>query len=97
MDFVLAFSAIYELIEYGIAVSFGGDLGIAYLGTQGDVWDAQKDMLLAFLGSVVAMVLTALVLWYSNKRYFMRTLRESLRVKSSMPLGGEAFEEYRNK
>lgn len=97
MDFVLAFSAIYELIEYGIAVIFGGELGIAYLGTQGDVRDAQKDMLLAFLGSVVAMVLTALVLWYYNKRYFMRTLRESLRVKSSMPLGGEALEEYKNK
>ncbi|MCX8035900.1 MAG: DUF2238 domain-containing protein [Candidatus Sumerlaeia bacterium] len=97
VDFVLAFSAIYELIEYGIAVIFGGDLGIAYLGTQGDVWDAQKDMLLAFIGSVIAMVLTALVLWYYNKRYFMRTLRESLRVKSPLPLGGDALEEYKNK
>jgi len=34
---------------------FGGDLGVAYLGTQGDVWDAQKDMALAAAGAVVGM------------------------------------------
>jgi putative membrane protein len=33
---------------------FGGDLRMAFLGTQGDVWDAQKDMALALLGSVIA-------------------------------------------
>ena len=54
-------SADYELIEWGAATVFGGDLGIAYLGTQGDVWDAQKDMALAALGALVAMSLVGLV------------------------------------
>jgi putative membrane protein len=48
---------LYEMIEWLAAVVFGGDLGQAYLGTQGDVWDAQKDSLLATAGSVVAVIL----------------------------------------
>jgi len=40
--------------------AFGGDLGAAYLGTQGDVWDAQKDMALAAAGAVVGAMLMAL-------------------------------------
>ena len=49
--FVIASSTLYELIEWAAAVVFGGELGMAYLGTQGDVWDAQKDMALAALGA----------------------------------------------
>jgi putative membrane protein len=45
----------YELIEWAAAVLFGGDLGVAYLGTQGDPWDAQKDMALAASGTVLAL------------------------------------------
>jgi putative membrane protein len=37
-------------------VTFGGDLGQAYVGTQGDVWDAQKDSALAAIGAAVAVV-----------------------------------------
>ncbi len=48
-------SVLYELFEWGAAVWFGGDLGVAYLGTQGDPWDAQQDMLLAMLGSVATV------------------------------------------
>lgn len=51
----LAFSALYEILEWAAAETVGGDLGVAYLGTQGDVWDAQKDMALAGFGSVLAM------------------------------------------
>lgn len=51
----LGFSAIYEIIEWSAAEIVGGDLGAAYLGTQGDQWDAQKDMALAGFGSVLAM------------------------------------------
>lgn len=61
MDVTLSTSALYELIEWGAAEFFGGDLGAAYLGTQGDIWDAQKDMALAALGAVIAMTITALV------------------------------------
>jgi putative membrane protein len=53
-------SADYELIEWGAATVFGGDLGMAYLGTQGDVWDAQKDMALAASGALLSMVLLAM-------------------------------------
>lgn len=53
--FVVAHGEIYELIEWIAAVVFGGDLGDAYLGTQGDIWDAHKDMLLAALGSAITI------------------------------------------
>jgi len=53
---IMSTSVIYELIEWGAAEAFGGDLGMAYLGTQGDVWDGHKDMALASLGSVLGMV-----------------------------------------
>ena len=53
VGFVTSHSLLYELIEWGAALVFGGDLRMAFLGTQGDVWDAQKDMALALLGSKV--------------------------------------------
>jgi putative membrane protein len=58
--FVTSHSVIYELIEWGAAMAFGGDLGQAYLGTQGDVWDAQKDMALALLGGIVSITVLGL-------------------------------------
>jgi putative membrane protein len=59
LNSTLACSAWYELIEWGAATLFGGELGMAYLGTQGDVWDAQWDMALATLGAFTSLVLTA--------------------------------------
>jgi putative membrane protein len=53
IEFVLALSAIYEIVEWLFAVVFGGDLGIAHLGTQGDNFDPTKDMALAGSGSVI--------------------------------------------
>jgi len=55
---ILAFSAVYEIIEAVAAVIVSPELGAAYLGTQGDEWDAQKDAALAFAGAVVAMGVT---------------------------------------
>jgi putative membrane protein len=57
----LAFSAMYEVFEWWAALIAGCDLGVAYLGTQGDVWDAQKDMALAGFGSILAMAITFLL------------------------------------
>jgi putative membrane protein len=51
-----AFSAIYEIIEWLTAVALGG-ASAAFLGSQGDVWDAQSDMLMAFVGAIAALVL----------------------------------------
>ena len=42
LDLTMSTSMIYELIEWGAASVFGGGLGQAYLGTQGDAWDAHK-------------------------------------------------------
>jgi putative membrane protein len=86
LDVVMATSVLYELIEWGAASAFGGDLGTAYLGTQGDPWDAQKDMALATLGAIIAMVVTAAVNWHFQKD-FARSWAESLRVKRLEPLG----------
>ncbi|HEU4664114.1 MAG TPA: DUF2238 domain-containing protein [Dokdonella sp.] len=55
--FVLALSGFFELVEWLAAIVFGGDLGQAYLGTQGDVWDAQWDMLLALVGALLMQTL----------------------------------------
>ena len=79
---------LFELIEWGAAELFGGDLGVAYLGTQGDLWDAQKDMAMATLGAVIAMLLTATIN-VSLQRDFAQELAESLRVKRQAPLGEE--------
>ena len=51
---ILSTSALYELLEWSAALTFGADLGNQYLGTQGDIWDAQADIALAGLGSVLA-------------------------------------------
>jgi putative membrane protein len=54
--FVMSHSVIYEMIEWLAAEAFGGELGAAYLGTQGDEWDAQKDMALATAGAVLGTI-----------------------------------------
>lgn len=54
---VLALSGGFEILEWLIADIFFKAHGESYLGTQGDVWDAQKDMALAFLGSVISFFL----------------------------------------
>jgi len=60
LDVTLAFSAIYEIIEMLVAVVIAPSAGDAYLGTQGDIWDAQKDMALAGCGALLCMLITAL-------------------------------------
>ena len=54
--FILSHSAVYELVEYAAAMVFGGELGTAYLGTQGDEWDSQKDMVCALGGALLALL-----------------------------------------
>lgn len=86
LDFAMSTSMLYELIEWGAAEFFGGDLGIAYLGTQGDVWDAHKDMLLASIGALIAMLVT-LGLNMRLQKDFAREWSRSLAVKHPRPLG----------
>jgi putative membrane protein len=92
LGFVMSTSMIYELIEWWAAVVFGGDLGEAYLGSQGDIWDAHWDMSLATFGAGISLGLT-LVVNASLRRDFAREWAESLSVKSDKPLGEEALAE----
>ena len=63
----LAISALYEMIEWWVALASGSE-AVAFLATQGDVWDTQWDMLLALLGAVAALLLLG--------RWHDRSLRE---------------------
>jgi len=54
---IMSVAAGYEIIEWWYAVADGGDAGIAFLGSQGDIWDAQQDMLADTLGALTAMLL----------------------------------------
>lgn len=54
---VLAFAAFWELLEWWTALLAAPDVGTAFLGSQGDVWDAQWDMLLALVGALLALPL----------------------------------------
>jgi len=56
--FIASHCVVYELIEFAAALIFGGELGQAYLGTQGDEWDSQKDSLLATSGALIGMLAT---------------------------------------
>jgi putative membrane protein len=58
---VLALGSLYEILESWAARIVDPGVGLAFVGAQGDVWDGQKDMSLAFAGSVLAMALCALV------------------------------------
>lgn len=90
LDVTMSTSMLYELIEWGSAVAFGGELGAAFLGSQGDPWDAQKDMALASLGALIAMTVTAAINARA-KRDFAAEWVESLRVKGTKPLGEAAL------
>lgn len=57
---VFTFSSGFEIIEWCVALIVDPDAGQAYLGTQGDVFDTQKDMGLAAVGAVIALAGTHL-------------------------------------
>lgn len=61
IEITLSVSAFYELIEWAVADIFFKAQGDAYLGTQGDIWDAQKDIFLAVLGAILATSIVSLI------------------------------------
>lgn len=63
-EFVLAFSMLYELVEWGLAVILAPESAAAYNGQQGDMWDAQKDMLCALIGALFGLA----VIWLKERR-----------------------------
>ncbi|HHX8649194.1 DUF2238 domain-containing protein [Vibrio antiquarius] len=54
---IMSLAAGYEIIEWWYAELAGGDEGIAFLGSQGDIWDAQKDMLCDTVGAALSLFL----------------------------------------
>jgi len=55
--FIATVAAGYEIIEWLYAVADGGKAGVEFLGAQGDIWDAQEDMLADILGAVFSLIL----------------------------------------
>jgi putative membrane protein len=76
VEITLSFSCLYELIEWAVADVFFPEQGDAYLGTQGDIWDAQKDMFMAFCGAVSILLIVALL-----KKLFQKNNHQTLRGK----------------
>lgn len=61
IELTMSVSALYELVEWGVADVFFPAQGAAFLGTQGDVWDAQKDIALAFTGALLATSIVSFI------------------------------------
>lgn len=96
IDVMISLSAIYELVEWGATVVVAPEAGAAFLGAQGDPWDAHKDMALASLGACITMGITFVVNLKLNPE-FRKECRESLRIKRKQPLGETKLAEYRDK
>jgi putative membrane protein len=97
IDLAGASSAIYEIIEWLTARNVDPAAGLAFLGSQGDIWDAQKDMTLAILGSIIAMIIVFLINWKFNKNHW-KEIKDSFKLgKDDKPLGEEKLKEYLTK
>lgn len=94
LELTMAASMMFELFEWGAAELFGGELGVAYLGTQGDIWDAHKDMALASVGALLAMVIT-LIINLRIQKDFREEWRLSLSIKNKNPLGEDEIKRLR--
>ncbi len=73
ISIVATFGAMYEILEWQIAMTFSPERAEAYNGQQGDVWDPQKDLALAMLGGLIAAIL--LFRWNPMSPNERRTMR----------------------
>ncbi len=97
LDLTLSFSAVYELVEWFAARNVDPAAGLAFLGSQGDIWDAQKDMGLAGLGALIAMVVVAIINWRYDPS-FWQSFRASFRLApNDAPLGEVKLKELMNR
>ncbi|MCA9364642.1 MAG: DUF2238 domain-containing protein [Candidatus Moranbacteria bacterium] len=79
LEMAFSFSAIFEIFEWFIVVASNEETGVAFLATQGDIWDAQKDMALAALGAFVTLSSIAVVNWF-HSREFRKEMRDSFTI-----------------
>ena len=90
---VSSFAGFYEIVEWGVAVVVDPESGTAFLGTQGDIWDAQKDMFLAIVGSFVTLLMVMIVHMIYN-RDFYHEFKESFKLpKDDKPMGEVLLDE----
>ncbi len=71
VELVLAASGLYEIIEWLVGVVVNPEAGLAFLGAQGDIWDAQKDMTVATIGAMMTMA----TLWAYLQFFEKKTIR----------------------
>jgi putative membrane protein len=94
LDLVGASSAVYEIMEWLTARNVDAAAGLAFLGSQGDAWDAQKDMLLAIIGAAIAMLIIFTINWKLNKQHW-KEFKDSFKIpKDDRPLGEEKLRDY---
>lgn len=80
---IMAVACFYEILEWYFAISADPTAGHAFLGSQGDEWDAQKDMLFDTLGGIFAIVIFALVSRFRrNSREDIVVVEETIIVRS---------------
>jgi putative membrane protein len=80
VEAILSFSAIYEIFEALAAMVLSPQRGEEFVGMQGDMWDSQEDMLTAWIGVVVAMIVLAII----------RSRRAARTTKKEMEMAGLA-------
>ncbi len=83
LELVSAASALYEVFEWLIAQNADPNAGLAFLGSQGDIWDTQKDMMLAIVGATIAMLIIYIINRLTKKGHF-REIKASLRVPKNI-------------
>ncbi len=94
IELTLAFSALYEILEWIAAATSGKEAGLAFLGAQGDMWDAQKDMLMAGTGAVAAMAVTFAVAAIVEPDTWA-AVRASLRIPADdRPIGEDQIADW---
>ncbi len=97
IDLTFGFSAVYEIIEWRSAANVPTELGLAFLGSQGDVWDAQKDMAIAGTGAIIAMLIV-FIIHVSFDKNVWKELKDSFHIqKGDRPLGEQRLIELWNR
>lgn len=101
LNMITAAAAVFELIEWFAVRQVDMTTGIAYLGAQGDIWDAQKDIAVAIIGALITLCIVAMFHWRYDKNFWTE-FKESLRLPpSDHPLGEISYrkllQEYQNR
>ena len=90
---ISSFAGFHELIEWGAAFMVDPEAGTAFLGSQGDIWDAQKDMFVAIVGSLGTLLMVMLIHMVYN-RDFYKEFKESFKLpKDDKPMGEVLLDE----